>query len=107
MHHLYASYKYVARKRKYSFELSIEDFKRLTLENCNYCGIAPSTVHKPKRLNGAYTYNGIDRVTNTMGYTPENCVSCCVFCNKAKNDMTMPEWNAWLDRIVNMRKKAA
>jgi hypothetical protein len=28
--------------------------------------------------------NGIDRVDNSKGYTKDNCVSCCQFCNRMK-----------------------
>jgi 5-methylcytosine-specific restriction endonuclease McrA len=29
---------------------------------------------------------GIDRVDNSIGYTPDNCVPCCTQCNRIKLD---------------------
>jgi hypothetical protein len=28
--------------------------------------------------------NGIDRVDNSRGYHTDNCVSCCIACNREK-----------------------
>lgn len=53
-----------------------------------------------KYANGAYIYNGIDRVNKSIGYTKRNCVTACKFCNKAKTDMSIKEWTEWLKRIV-------
>lgn len=42
---------------------------------------------------------GIDRLNNDKGYTVENIVSCCSICNKAKSNLTMEEFLAWIERI--------
>ena len=49
----------------------------------------------------------VDRVNSNMGYTVVNCVSCCETCNTAKNDMSLDDWNSWLDRISSFRKKCS
>lgn len=45
----------------------------------------------PKQLYFLYFYNGIDRLDNTKGYTPENSVACCKHCNSLKGDRLTPE----------------
>ena len=32
--------------------------------------------------------NGVDRVDNTKGYSVDNSVPCCKFCNTAKHTMS-------------------
>ena len=66
-----------ARKRGYEFLLSYDDFKRLSIKNCIYCGIKPSNKFHAKNAYGYCTFNGIDRVNNKKGYTLKNSVTCC------------------------------
>jgi hypothetical protein len=44
----------------------------------------PPAMQCTNGSRGIYTYNGIDRVDNSKGYTPENTVPCCKICNKIK-----------------------
>ena len=53
-----------------------------------------------RRGNGDYTYNGIDRVDNTRGYTLDNVVPCCFKCNRAKDTMTKEEFLEWVGRVA-------
>lgn len=86
------TYRSNARKRGYSFELNEEEFRKLTKGNCYYCSREPSQRMRPKRVtnkrNRDYIYNGIDRVDNDLGYTLDNCVSCCSVCNEMKSSNT-------------------
>lgn len=89
-------YKYQrsAKQRGYGWELTPAQSRELTSSNCYYCGAAPeliSTAAKTKTNaeKHGYRYNGIDRLDNTIGYTPANCVPCCEFCNRAKLDNTL------------------
>jgi hypothetical protein len=81
------------------FELTAEDIERLIFSDCHYCGVPPSNA---RRLKGyrEYAWNGIDRVDNAKGYTPENTVACCKTCNYAKNKMSVDEFLGWLERIA-------
>ena len=90
----YRTCKKNASNRALAFELSLEDFEKLTKQDCHYCGIEP----RQKLIN--YTYNGIDRVNNALGYLLSNCVACCGRCNRAKDNMTVEEWRSWLRRIA-------
>lgn len=101
---LYKNYKSDAKDRKYSFNLTIDDFIELTSGNCNYCGTPPKQVFNMKQLNGYYVYNGIDRVDNTIGYEIGNCVPCCKRCNQAKNNMGLDEFKVWIDSVYNVMK---
>lgn len=67
-------YKKHASERDLVWNLSHSNANALFLSSCAYCGKTPSW--------------GIDRVDNTLGYTQENSVPCCAFCNHAKRDYT-------------------
>lgn len=67
----YRRYRKDASVRCKAFALSMEDFARIVLLPCFYCG------------EGGI--NGLDRVDNKVGYIVENVVSCCHFCNNAKH----------------------
>jgi len=97
---VFGSYKYCAASRNYSFELSEEKFKLLTEGLCHYCGAPPSKVRN--RSNTVpFTYNGIDRVDNNVGYEVGNCVTCCRDCNTAKMSMTREDYIEHCRKVVN------
>lgn len=64
-----------ASLRGIPFEIEDDQAMSLTDQECFYCGI-PSTDE---------LRNGIDRLDNTIGYTTDNCVSCCGVCNNMKH----------------------
>lgn len=81
--------KFKAKKRKKNWSLShTESFKMIT-SPCDYCGFVPEWPNN--RV-------GIDRVDNTKGYTPNNCVSCCFTCNSAKKELTRDDFLAWIKK---------
>jgi len=98
---LYGIYKTGAARRGYCWELTKEEFRAMTEASCYYCGTKPSQVNRPLRCNGGYTYNGVDRVDNSQGYTKDNTVACCGRCNLAKGQMSVDEFRAWLDRAYH------
>lgn len=69
----YAVYKYNAKTRNIDFSISFEQFMSLWREPCFYCGLDIDGI-------------GIDRKDNSVGYTFDNIVSCCFFCNRMKSD---------------------
>lgn len=87
---LFYQYKFSAKRRNISFRLTKEEFKKLTEQNCFYCGVMPKYKISRSRVNGEFIYNGIDRVDNAKGYELVNCVSCCGICNKMKLDFSLP-----------------
>jgi len=115
---LFTSYSKNAINRKLEFNLSFEEFIQKLKLNCFYCGSPPlNTFNYSKnkttglksrktsllREEATIFYNGIDRVDNTKGYTLENCVTCCLFCNYAKKNRTLEEFEIWLNRLVEYR----
>jgi hypothetical protein len=81
-------YKRNAKLRMVSWELERSDFEAIVRSSCKYCG-----HHDPVR------FVGVDRVDNSLGYTKENCVSCCRWCNWGKNERTLEEFEEWIRRL--------
>lgn len=99
------NYKTAARNRGYSFELSADQAFVLFKGDCYYCGVPPCRVHIRPCNNGNYTYNGIDRMDNSKGYTPENSVSCCGDCNVGKLTMSAEAFIELAHRVAVHHKK--
>ena len=100
--YLYNRYKFKAEQKSLIFNLSLEQFKIITSQDCHYCKVKPS--QKAKNNNIIYIYNGIDRKDNNIGYELNNSLPCCKVCNRAKNSMTYIEFIEYLDRICIARK---
>lgn len=93
-------YQVSAQKRGYAWELTDEDFDRLTSQDCFYCGEPPNTVKRTRsNSNGEFVYNGIDRVDNAFGYAPENVVTACTTCNMIKRNLSFDDFLAKIDKI--------
>lgn len=100
-HCVYVQYRNRARLKELEFAISEEDFKRLTAMNCTYCGAVPSACRYRKTLNGSFTFNGLDRLDSSLGYTIKNVVTCCKACNRAKQQMTESAFRSWVRRVYN------
>lgn len=96
---LFARYKGKAEKRLLSFELTKEQFKQLTTQECRYCGRQPHRIHTVNKRVGEYVYNGIDRVDNDIGYVESNSYPCCYDCNRMKHNMGEKEFLEHIERI--------
>lgn len=97
------SYRHNAVKRGLRFDLTVEEFATLTQGQCHYCGVSPQQGFDNPRRNGVYVYNGIDRIDNVLDYTIENCVPCCGICNRAKSNLSIDEFEAWLERLLRFQ----
>ena len=102
---LYLGYKARARKRRLSFEIGRDDFRRLTKGNCVYCGVPPTREKRQKSCNGGYKYNGLDRVDSEKGYILSNVASCCAQCNQAKLDFSSEDFLSWIERVSSYQYK--
>jgi hypothetical protein len=94
-------YKINAESRNIQFHLTTENITDLIFKPCYYCGITNSNNEVRVYKHGepcSVSYNGIDRVDNTKGYTLDNCVPCCEMCNLSKKDTELHEWKKWLQR---------
>jgi hypothetical protein len=67
------------------FTLSQQDFEKLVIQPCYYCGFYSNCK-----------FVGIDRIDNTKGYILNNCVPACTMCNMMKN---VDHPCAFLDKI--------
>lgn len=97
------TYKYNAKRRGLSFDLSTEQFRHLISQNCHYCNQEPKECFAPNgKVNDRTSTiaNGIDRVDSNIGYTIENTVPCCGYCNYIKHDKTQEEFLAHIKRIA-------
>ena len=98
---LVATMKVGAKKRGHEWQLTKEQVRHLTKQPCHYCGVEPLQSIGDGFRNGAYIYNGIDRVDNTKGYVIDNVVACCFDCNRSKGTQTVSEYKKWIDRVYN------
>jgi len=82
-------------------DISFEEFYKLSQMDCYYCGIKPSNLCKNRnlRLGKDISYNGLDRINNSLAHTRENVVPCCKTCNFGKSDMSYDEFINLVKRI--------
>ena len=92
----------------FSDVISFDEFCTISKSPCKYCGLEHSKEiedrlnesKKQKRLSDhVLMCNGIDRVDSLKGYTKENSVPCCKYCNTDKNTMTDEEFYLWVRRV--------
>ena len=103
---LLASYRKSANSRGHFWGLADSLFFSLVSSPCHYCGIQPDSLRKPnKQVNGGFWYSGVDRMDNAKGYVPDNVVSCCWTCNRAKGKLTYAEFKSWIRRISAFHAK--
>jgi hypothetical protein len=89
-----------ARQRSLPWSIEDADVRRLMSMDCTYCGAAPSNVSRHRNANGTFVYNGLDRVDSKQGYVLENVVPCCHTCNKAKSNLPLADFRAWVKRVA-------
>lgn len=76
----YGVYKYKAKCKHRSFELTKDDFESITQQPCFYC------LHNGSRMRG------IDRMDSSKGYILDNVVAACSTCNMAKHTMSKSDF---------------
>jgi hypothetical protein len=87
---LYRSYKRRASKDGVKFDLTEQDFWRITCQPCIICA-APPSQGKLSRYKKPYIYNGIDRLDSNGNYQLGNVVACCWAHNRIKSNLTYQE----------------
>ena len=88
----YNAYKASAKHRGYSFDLTKEQFATFWNTRCFFC-------------NDMITGIGIDRLDNNIGYTLDNCVSCCSICNVMKSTHAIDLWFTHMEKILSNKKE--
>ena len=92
-------YKKGSKDRGIAWELPDIFAKSLFQSDCFYCGQAPCRKLRSRSKKSEFLYNGIDRVSSTVGYTESNVVACCTECNYAKREMSTVEFRKLILRI--------
>lgn len=83
----YSSLVLRAKEKNLELNLTFEEFKKLKLDDCHYCGVSELLLKfycEVMRINTPFMT--IDRKNNNRGYTKENCVTACFLCNKIKGN---------------------
>lgn len=80
----YSIYRSAAKKRGYSFRLSLKEFSHL--------------IHEDYFLCGETNAGGVDRLDNRFGYSKKNSRPCCTMCNKMK-------WSHDIDLFLQQVRK--
>jgi hypothetical protein len=99
---VYVRYRQNASARKLDFNVDFDFAVNIMKSNCHYCGIEPSNLFWKSYYN--VSYNGIDRVDNTVGYEKDNLVACCKMCNISKNNNTEQEFLEWVKRLSEYQR---
>lgn len=87
-----------AKKRNIEFSISLDDFRVKIQDPCYYCNFLLGNIIK--------TGSGLDRIDSDKGYTIDNVVSCCAFCNKIKSDLlTAEETKELIGLLLKIRTK--
>ena len=87
----YSKYKFEAKHRSLSFEISQSLFIQLVSDKCFYCH--------------SYNCSGIDRINSTIGYIQENVRGCCGTCNIMKNTQTSEQFLIRCETITKIKNK--
>jgi hypothetical protein len=92
-----------AKFRNKEWKLTDDEFFNLVKMPCFYCGMIESNcISKKDSRCPSFAYNGIDRVINSEGYSIDNCVACCRWCNVAKSSRPIGDFVLWLNAIKQM-----
>ena len=84
--------------------ISFEKYTTKLDEPCYYCGAIKDSFVKDRRSDFILKYNGLDRLDSSKGYTDENTVAACKWCNIAKNKMSIDEFTNFIICLHNYRK---
>lgn len=76
--------------------LNLEEYSKLVIKDCFYCGAKPiesSKFNRSKYIKkNPIKINGLDRIDSTKEYSKENCIPCCKNCNTMKMDISFEEF---------------
>lgn len=90
--------------------ISFDEFLEKSMQKCFYCGLEYSKEIQDRRneciSDGLFSdtvvkCNGIDRIDSKIGYTSENTVPCCKYCNTAKSTMSQSDFMKWVKRVYD------
>ncbi len=89
--------------------LTYEEFVEIIQRGfCIYCGLKMTWTdyfygESQRKIEFSEAYR-LDRKDNSQGYTRENCVVCCISCNKTKsNRFTFEEFTVMMNALKEFR----
>ncbi len=85
--------------------LTFDSFCKKSDEPCYYCGAIKDSYVKDRASDYILHYNGLDRIDSSKGYTEENTVSACKWCNISKSEMSELEFKEFIIRIHDYQRK--
>ena len=86
-------------------------FQLLVDQPCVYCGHLGSNTYRDYGTKGillsdeVLNINGIDRIDSNEGYTPRNATTCCLYCNRGKNDRKLDYFLHWVAEVYHKSVK--
>lgn len=93
----FAMAKRIAKRRDIDWNLTPEQYVKLTAPKCFYCSYR---LGKPTEAGV-----GLDRKDNDYGYSENNVLSCCGTCNKLRgNWLTVEETSVAVNAILRFRE---
>ncbi len=101
------------KNKMIGYVIIYETFSRLSKSKCRYCGLEYSKIiedrlnesKNQKRLSDEILkINGIDRIDSDIGYTKDNSVPCCKYCNFAKHTMSEKDFYIWVKRVYEYNR---
>ena len=97
---LIRSYRFGAVGRELEWSLTDSQCEALFVGACYYCGDLPTQIaNTGSKQKSNFSYNGIDRIDNDVGYVYGNVVSCCKICNRAKRELSYEAFVGWIFRL--------
>lgn len=95
------------KSKGFNCDIQLEDFISMSKKECHYCGLLNSNKAQDRRgwnknkqvSETVVLFNGIDRLDSKLPYTKKNCVTCCKYCNTAKNIMSKKEFLNFIKRV--------
>ncbi len=102
---IWRSYVAAAENRGLEWSLSVEQFNSLILGVCTYCGESATRRKPSPTLRSTVLANGIDRMDSELGYTAENCVSCCCDCDRMKMNRSLGEFLSRIEKIHKYQRR--
>jgi len=91
--------------------ISFEEFSRLSLSNCFYCGSPPKKVLLDKDKSGGLIsnsklyHNGIDKIDPSIGFVIGNMLPCCFPCNRSKSNLSVFDFIEHCKKISSHQQK--
>lgn len=98
---IYGEYKAKANLRGRRFLLTKHEFRQQCERPCTFCMSAPTARASHHNVfNGAWEYNGLDRIDSSKGYIVSNIQPCCFICNQLKSNLDEEVFLNHIKKIV-------